>query len=159
MQIAKSSTHTALGGIWIILLSASVMATLYLAQAILIPLTLAALVTFLLAPMVTRMERWIGRIAAVLVVMLMLFIVTGLSGWVFSRQLMDLARKMPDYKENIEGKASVTDHSKHHHLSPTVIKLSWGISSEFTSISSTGFTGAYDLHSGSCPVVGSPALE
>ena len=52
MQIAKSSTHTALGGIWIILLSASVMATLYLAKAILIPLTLAALLTFLLASVV-----------------------------------------------------------------------------------------------------------
>lgn len=104
MQVTKNSTTVALSGIWNLLLTASVLATLYLAQSILIPLALAVLLTFLLTPIVTRMERWIGRVASVLLVVLILFIVTGFTGWVLTRQLVNLAGKLPDYKENIQSK-------------------------------------------------------
>ena len=61
----------------------------------LIPLALAGLLTFLLAPLVTRLERWIGRIAAVLLVVATIFSMTGMAGWVLTRQLIDLATKHP----------------------------------------------------------------
>ena len=74
------------------------------ASDLLIPLALAALLTFLLAPLVTRLERWIGRIAAVLLVVTMIFSMIGMAGWVLTRQLVDLATRLPDYKVNIETK-------------------------------------------------------
>src|SRR5690349_21776053 len=38
-----------------------VVATLYWAQTIFIPIALAVFLTFLLAPVVERLERWVGR--------------------------------------------------------------------------------------------------
>ena len=69
---------------------------LYLARDLFIPLALAALLTFLLSPLVTRIERWLGRIAAVLLVVATIFAATGAAGWVLTRQLVDLATKLPD---------------------------------------------------------------
>ncbi len=82
-------------------LASFVIAMLYIARDILIPLTLAALLTFLLAPLVTRLERWIGRIIAVLIVVAMIFAATVAGGWVLTRQFVDLGAKLPDYKVNI----------------------------------------------------------
>src|ERR1700733_2689196 len=50
---------------------AIVVATLYFAQSVLIPLALAILFAFLLTPFVTRAERWgLNRVAATMVVVL-----------------------------------------------------------------------------------------
>jgi predicted PurR-regulated permease PerM/methylmalonyl-CoA mutase cobalamin-binding subunit len=100
----KSGSAAALVGIWNVLLTAFVIAILYFARDMLIPLALAALLTFLLAPLVTRLERWMGRIAAVLLVVTMIFSMIGMAGWVLTRQLVDLATRLPDYKVNIETK-------------------------------------------------------
>ena len=89
---------------WKVSLTAFVIAALYFARDLLIPLALAGLLTFLLAPLVTRLERWIGRIAAVLLVVATIFSLTGVAGWVLTRQLVDLATRLPDYKINIETK-------------------------------------------------------
>lgn len=106
MPTLKSSTTAAnaLVGIWTVSLTAFIIATLYFARDLLIPLALAALLTFLLAPLVTRLERWLGRIGAVLLVVTLILAATGAAGWVLTRQLVDLATKLPDYKENIQTK-------------------------------------------------------
>jgi hypothetical protein len=62
------------------------------------------MLTFLLAPLVGYIERWIGRIAAVLIVVAMLFGVFGGAGWLLTRQLIDLAAKLPDYQTNIDNR-------------------------------------------------------
>ncbi len=97
----KTTASDALVGIWTIALTAFIVAALYFARELLIPLALSALLTFLLSPLVTRIERWIGRIAAVLVVVLLIFTGLGTAGWMLSRQLVDLATKLPEYKGNI----------------------------------------------------------
>jgi hypothetical protein len=106
MQTPKGKTAAtdALVGLWAVALTSFVIATLYFARDFLIPLALAALLTFLLSPLVARIERWLGRIAAVLLVGAMIFAAAGASGWVLTRQLVDLATKLPDYKENIQTK-------------------------------------------------------
>jgi predicted PurR-regulated permease PerM len=106
MQTARSKTAgtDALVGLWAIVLASFVMATLYFAREFLIPLALAALLTFFLSPMVTRIERWLGRITAVLLVGAMILAATMAAGWVLTRQLVDLAANLPDYKENIQTK-------------------------------------------------------
>ncbi|MDB6151567.1 MAG: putative phytochrome sensor protein, partial [Chthoniobacteraceae bacterium] len=97
----KVAATDALVGLWTISLTAFVVATLYLTRELLIPLALSALLTFLLAPLVSRIERWVGRIAAVLLVVTLIFIGTGAAGWMLTRQLIDLAIKLPEYKGNI----------------------------------------------------------
>ena len=91
-------------GLWTVALTAFIVAALYIARDLLIPLSLAALLTFLLAPLVSGLERWLGRICAVLLVVLLIFTGLGAAGWVLTRQLVDLATKLPDYKENISVK-------------------------------------------------------
>jgi len=98
---SKTAAADALVGLWTVALTAFLIATLYFARPILIPLALAALFTFLLSPLVTRIERWIGRIAAVLVVVTIIFTVTSVTGWVLTRQFVDLATKLPDYKAKL----------------------------------------------------------
>jgi predicted PurR-regulated permease PerM len=104
MRAMKNASTAALVGIWMILLTAFVVTILYVARQLLIPLALAAMLTFLLAPLVGYIERWIGRIAAVLIVVAMLFSVVGAAGWLLTRQLIDLAAKLPDYQTNIDNR-------------------------------------------------------
>ena len=100
--LSKTKSADALVGLWTLALAAFLVAALYIGREILIPLSLAALLTFLLSPLVTRLGRWIGRIAAVLVVVLLIFGALGAGGWVLTRQMVDLATKLPDYKQNIQ---------------------------------------------------------
>src|SRR5688500_12449929 len=105
----KATAADAIVGIWTISLTAFVMATLYFGRELLIPLALSALLTFLLAPLVTRMERWIGRVPAVLLVVALIFVGVGAAGWMLTRQLVDLATKLPEYKGNIITKMRAFD--------------------------------------------------
>ena len=100
----KSTSADALVGLWTVALTAFVIGTLYFAREILIPLALSALLTFLLSPLVTRIERWMGRIAAVLFVAALIFTAAGAAGWMLTRQLVDLATKLPEYQGNIVAK-------------------------------------------------------
>jgi predicted PurR-regulated permease PerM len=88
----------------IVALAAFVLALLHIARDILIPIALATLLTFLLAPLVARLERMTGRVLAVLLVVAMIFTTAGAAGWVLTHQLLDLAERLPDYRENIVGR-------------------------------------------------------
>jgi predicted PurR-regulated permease PerM len=83
-----------------------VVAVLYWAQAVLVPLALAMLISFVLSRPVTFLQRWIGRIAAVLVVVLLVFTVLGLGSWGAATQVSHLAEDLPRYRENIRQKIS-----------------------------------------------------
>src|ERR1700681_4415632 len=104
MRAMKNASTAALVGIWMILLTAFVVTILYVGRQLLIPLALAAMLTFLLAPLVSYVERRIGRIAAVLIVVAVLFSVVGGAGWLLTRQLIDLAARLPDYQTNIDNR-------------------------------------------------------
>ncbi len=105
----KNSAAQALVGLWTLALTAFIIGTLFVAREILIPLALSALLTFLLSPLVTWFERWIGRVAGVLLVVALIFAATGAAGWMLTRQLVDLAEKLPEYKGNIISKIHVFD--------------------------------------------------
>ena len=58
-------------------------AALYFAQDVLIPLALATLLTFLLAPLVQRLERsGLSRVPAVIVVAILMCSTLAVLGWV-----------------------------------------------------------------------------
>ena len=109
---SKITSTDALVGIWTVALASFIVATLYFARELLIPLALSALLTFLLSPLVTLLERWVGRIAAVLLVVALIFTGLGGAGWMLSRQLVDLATKLPEYKGNIVTKIHAFDAPK-----------------------------------------------
>jgi predicted PurR-regulated permease PerM len=81
---------------------ALVVAALYWLQAVLIPLALAVLLTFLLSPVVGILERrGLGRVPSVLVTVLLALSILGGIGWTLSRQLVALADELPGYSLNI----------------------------------------------------------
>ncbi len=80
---------------------AFVVAALYFGRTVLVPIALATLITFLLSRLVTRLERWLGRVAAILVTVIAVFAIFAAASWVIGRQVIDLAEKLPDYQANI----------------------------------------------------------
>ncbi len=84
---------------------AVVVAVLFLAKGVLVPLVLALLLSFLLAPVCDRLERWrVGRIPAVLITAALAFTVLGGAAWTASVQMINLAPKLPEYQNNIQTK-------------------------------------------------------
>ena len=81
-----------------------VIVVLYWAQAVLVPIALAVLLTFVLTPPVSWLERWLGRVPAVLAAVTLVFIVLGLAGWGLARQMDHLADDLPSYRVNILAK-------------------------------------------------------
>ena len=81
-----------------------VVVVLYWAQAVLVPIALAVLLTFVLTPAVSWLERWLGRVPAVLAAATLVFIVLGLAGWGLARQMDHLADDLPTYRVNILAK-------------------------------------------------------
>jgi predicted PurR-regulated permease PerM len=84
-----------------------VTAVLYLAREVLIPLALAIVFGFLLAPAVRRLESWrLHRVPATLIVAaIALAIVIGV-GWLAGNQFVSLVGKLPEYRDNINEKLS-----------------------------------------------------
>ncbi len=78
-----------------------VVVVLYWAQAVLVPFAVAILLTFVLTPPVTWLQRWVGRVPAVLAVVTLVFAVLGLAGWGLARQMDHLANDLPRYRTNI----------------------------------------------------------
>ncbi len=100
---------------------AIVVAALYFAKGLLVPFTLAVLLSFLLAPACDRLERWrLGRVPAVLVTTVLAFALIGMLAWSAMLQISDLAQKLPHYQENIETKLRTANG----YISGTFQKLS-----------------------------------
>ena len=70
------------------------------------PLAVSILITFVLTPPVTSLERRLGRVPAVLVVVTLIFATLGLAGYGLVRQLGHLAEEMPQYRANIRSKVA-----------------------------------------------------
>src|SRR4030095_6563372 len=83
-----------------------VIGCLYWAQEVLVPVALAILLTFLLAPLVTVLERRGPRVLAVVLVYVLALGVLGGVGTVLVTQVMSLGGELPSYKDNIKDKLS-----------------------------------------------------
>lgn len=97
-MVLSSKTSSAVG----LLVAAAI---LYLARDVLIPLALAILLSFLLAPLVRRLEHWkLGRLTSTLIAVVIGFAFIGGIGLIAARQALSLAGKLPEYRENIREK-------------------------------------------------------
>ena len=82
-----------------------VVGALYVGSDILIPLALAILLSFMLAPIVVRLRRFgLGRIPSVLAVVLLLFVALLGLGAIVASQVVHLAENLPKYEWNLRSK-------------------------------------------------------
>ena len=82
-----------------------IIALLYWAQAVLIPVALAMLLTFLLSPVSGFLERIaFGRLPAVILVVVFAFSLLGGIGWIVAFEFGSLANELPKYTVNIRQK-------------------------------------------------------
>ncbi len=94
-----------------LLVLAVIVLILYFARDLLIPLTFALTLSFLLAPAVARLERRrVPRILAVALIGIVAFLSIFSVGYVVSSQLLNVARTLPAYRLNIQRKMA-TVHS------------------------------------------------
>src|SRR5690349_22970637 len=84
-----------------------VVGCLYWAQIVLIPVALAVLITFLLSPPVTWLQRHhVPRVVAILGVVLVALTAVGGLGYVVVSQLLSLSSELPQYESNIRKKVA-----------------------------------------------------
>jgi len=74
------------------------------ARDLLMPIALAALLTFMLARPVGGLQRWIGRTPAVLVTVSLVFALLGVALWGLGSQFSLLVDDLPQYRTNIRQK-------------------------------------------------------
>jgi predicted PurR-regulated permease PerM len=84
---------------------------LYWARAVFIPVALAIFLTFLLAPLITILQRrGLRRLPSVLLVVMLAAAVLGGGVWLVTAQVTSLAGEVPKYTENIKGKVKSLRH-------------------------------------------------
>ena len=85
---------------------------LYFARELLIPLAFALTLAFLLAPAVSRLEaRRLPRVAAVAITGILAFTIICAVGYVVARQLLNVARSLPEYRLSIQKKLALVHSS------------------------------------------------
>src|SRR5688572_29115419 len=103
MARAEAAHHMA--RIFALLCGVVVFASLYFLRDVLLPFALAILLSFLLAPFVSLLEKWkFPRIVAVLCAVILCFASLAVLSSAVVRQLYNVASHLPDYKINLINK-------------------------------------------------------
>jgi len=76
------------------------------AQQILVPLALSVVIAFALSPVVKRIERRLGRAAAIALVAVVALAAVTAFGYLLKHQLVDLSTQMTKYSESMRKKVS-----------------------------------------------------
>ena len=81
---------------------AVIIAALYFGKELLLPVALAVLLSFVLKPLVTALERIrIGRVPAVILVTIFAFSLIAGVAWMATSQVARLSEELPNYKQNL----------------------------------------------------------
>lgn len=102
---ARNELPPSLTGMMTVLVTATVIAMLNFAREVFIPIALAVLLSFLLAPAVRRLRRLrLGRVPAIgLTVLLAFAAIAGIAA-VIAEEVTSLAEQLPEYRYNLESK-------------------------------------------------------
>ncbi len=89
-----------------------VVAALYFGREVFVPIALAILLSFALGPLVMRLRRWrLGRVPAVLLVVILAFSIIGAIAAFVGTELTRLAGELPGYQTNITQKIQSLRHA------------------------------------------------
>jgi predicted PurR-regulated permease PerM len=101
----KTAPNAAKSGFYKVASVAIVVGMLYFAQDVFVPLALAVLFAFLLAPAAARLERLgLRRVASTLVTVLAAIALLGSFGWVMEQRFAAVIEHVPEYRESIQNK-------------------------------------------------------
>jgi predicted PurR-regulated permease PerM len=115
--VARTSSAKNISRILTLVGAVVVISALYFARVMLVPLALAVLFTFLLAPLVAALERIrIPRFAAIFLVVAIAVFGFGVLGWTVGNQLIDVTNQLPSYKTNIKEKIDSIRNPKNRRL-------------------------------------------
>src|SRR5271157_4377329 len=90
---------------WAMVMLFATIAALYFAREIVIPLAFALILTFVLSPVVALVQKSrIGRVPSVVVTVLLTMAAAGCLAWIIAIQLVDVAKELPSYHQNIDAK-------------------------------------------------------
>jgi predicted PurR-regulated permease PerM/methanogenic corrinoid protein MtbC1 len=107
------ATSRLLSKLLAVIVTVVLITTLYLAKTVVLPLALALLLSFVLAPLVTALERIrLPRIVAIPIVLLTTGAVLGAVGWTVLVQLVEVTDALPAYTNNIHDKLQSLHQSK-----------------------------------------------
>ncbi len=113
-RTAASSANSRLLGI---VAAVVVIAALYFARVVFIPLALALLFSIVLTPPVAFLEKIrIPRVLAIFVVVMSLAGLMGLVGWRTSQQFVDFTSQLPAYKKTLQEKIHILKGSSGQSL-------------------------------------------
>lgn len=116
-----------------LLLLALLLAVFYFGRPLLIPLALALTLSFLLTPVVTRMERMrLRRAPAAALVLLGATTLIGATLWLVAGQLLRVVNDLPEHAPNIRAKLEKTHLPADSALGQAFVSVE-GLSREFSS--------------------------
>jgi hypothetical protein len=82
-----------------IIIGVAVIAGLYFGRDVLVPMSIAVLLSFVLAPATDALSRLhIGRVASVLIAVALAFAILGILGAIIGRQAAQLSENLPEYQ-------------------------------------------------------------
>src|SRR6202051_128886 len=115
--VARTSSAKDISRILTLVAAVVVITALYFARVMLVPLALAVLFTFVLAPLVSVLERIrIPRFLAIFLVVGIAVSGIGIMGWTVGNQLIDVTNQLPSYKTNIKEKIDAIHNPKNRKL-------------------------------------------
>lgn len=115
--MARTSSAKDISRILTLVAAVVVITALYFARVMLVPLALAVLFTFVLAPLVSALERIrIPRFLAIFLVVGIAVSGIGIMGWTVGNQLIDVTNQLPSYKNNIKEKIDAIRNPKNRRL-------------------------------------------
>jgi predicted PurR-regulated permease PerM len=113
LVMIRSNSSRVLSQLLAVVVTVLLITVLYLAKTVVLPLAIAMLLTFVLAPLVTSLERIrLPRIVAIPVVLLATGLVLGSISWTVFVQLVDVTNALPAYTTNIQDKIQSFQKSK-----------------------------------------------
>ncbi len=111
-----------------------VVSCLYWAQRVLIPVALAVFLTFLLAPLVSFLQRrHLGRKLSVALVVLLAALLLGGVVWLFTVEVRSVADELPRYTENIKEKIRSLRETSHGSVVERLERMIQDITHEWKS--------------------------
>jgi predicted PurR-regulated permease PerM len=132
---------------------AAVLALLYVGRDVLIPLTIALMLSLLIAPLVRRLRRiGLGQTPSVLVAVLTLALVVTAAAGVLGTQVLRMAASLPHYERTIQQKLRNLDEMTVGRLDALTSEASRLIESHPSGVASTVPSGTGDLSSGAAPI-------
>lgn len=115
--VARTSSAKDISRILRLVAAVVVITALYFARVMLVPLALAVLFTFVLAPLVSALERIrFPRAFAIFLVVGVTLSGLVLMGWSVGNQLIDVTNQLPSYKTNIKEKIDAIRNPKNRRL-------------------------------------------